>query len=237
MDIEAKNTDWSDSELEAAVDAYLKMLELEQNGEKLNKAKENRLLRTGKLSERTEGSIEFRMLNISTVLLRMGKQRIAGYKPAPHVGSNVENSIRSVLADRGILAVDESSPTADEEMLERRASALQKQKIKIAPEGILKPKRASSPRTAFVRDPEVRAWVRNEASGICEGCGGVAPFKKNGLPYLEVHHVKYLALKGSDRVTNAVALCPNCHQRCHHSNDKDAFTLTLYAKIGRLIPE
>jgi len=94
MDIETKNTDWSDSELAAAVDTYLKMLELEQNGQKFNKALENRLLRQGKLAERTEGSVEFRMLNISTVLERMGRKRINGYKSAPHVGSNVENSIR-----------------------------------------------------------------------------------------------------------------------------------------------
>jgi 5-methylcytosine-specific restriction protein A len=237
MDIETKNTDWSDSELAAAVDTYLKMLELEQNGQKFNKALENRLLRQGKLAERTEGSVEFRMLNISTVLERMGRKRINGYKSAPHVGSNVENSIRSALADRGILAVDEFTPTADEETLERRASALQKQKIKIPPKGILNPKRAPISSTAYVRDPEVRAWVRNEANGICEGCGEAAPFQKHGLPYLEVHHVKHLAQKGSDRITNAVALCPNCHQRCHHSNDKEAYTMSLYAKIGRLIHE
>ncbi|RON23930.1 HNH endonuclease signature motif containing protein [Pseudomonas lini] len=237
MDIDTKNTDWSDSELEAAVDAYLKMLELEQNGQKFNKAQENRLLRQGKLAERTEGSVEFRMLNISTVLERMGRKRINGYKSAPHVGSNVENSIRSVLADRGILAFDEFTPTADEETLERRASALQKQKIKISPKGILNPKRAPTSGTAYVRDPEVRAWVRNEANGLCEGCGEAAPFQKHGLPYLEVHHVKHLAQRGSDRITNAVALCPNCHQRCHHSNDRDSYTLLLYTKVGRLIRE
>ena len=32
------------------------------------------------------------------------------------------------------------------------------------------------------------------------------------LPFLDVHHPKHLARKGSDRVSNAVALCPNCHQ-------------------------
>ncbi|MFV0930286.1 HNH endonuclease [Pseudomonas jessenii] len=237
MSIESNNTDWSVTELEAAVDAYLNMLELEKSGQKFNKAHENRVLREGALAGRTEGSVEFRMLNISTVLERMGKRRIHGYKPAPHVGSNVENSIRDVLADRGVLAGDETSPTADEETLERRAAVLQKQKLKSVPKGILKPKKAPSSSTVYVRDPEVRAWVRNEAEGHCEGCGQPAPFQKRGLPYLEVHHVKPLAEKGSDRTTNAVALCPNCHQRCHHSNDRTEYTESLYSKIERLFRE
>lgn len=237
MDIEKKNTDWSVAELEAAVGVYLKMLDQERKGQKLNKARENRILREGALAGRTEGSVEFRMLNISTVLERMGKRRIHGYKPAPHVGANVENSIRDVLADRGILAGDEFSPTADEETLERRAAVIQKQKIKAVPKGILKPKKTPSSSTVYVRDPEVRAWVRNEANGHCEGCDQPAPFQKRGLPYLEVHHVKPLAEKGSDRISNAVALCPNCHQRCHHSNDRVEYTKMLYSKIKRLDPE
>ncbi|MGE8096359.1 HNH endonuclease [Pseudomonas fluorescens] len=237
MDTGKKNSDWSDLEIKAAVDAYLKMLALEQSGQKFNKAQENRLLRQGVLSERTEGSVEFRMLNISTVLLRMGRERIKGYKPAPHVGSNVESSIRAALAERSILAADDFAPTADEETLERRASLLQKQPFNGQPNGILKPKQGLTTCTSYVRDPEVRAWVRNEANGICEGCGQPAPFEKNGLPFLEVHHVKHLAQKGSDRISNAVALCSNCHQRCHHSSDKDEFTLSLYKKVARLITE
>ncbi|WP_409996282.1 HNH endonuclease [Pseudomonas sp. DR208] len=35
------------------------------------------------------------------------------------------------------------------------------------------------------------------------------------LPLFEAHQADLLAQKGSDRITNAVALCPNCHQRCH----------------------
>jgi 5-methylcytosine-specific restriction protein A len=62
----------------------------------------------------------------------------------------------------------------------------------------------------------------------------------DGYAYLEVHHVLPLASNGSDKTTNAVALCPNCHRRCHFSLDRDAFKLALYEKIGRLeieVPE
>lgn len=238
MSDKKKDTGWSVQEIEAAVDAYLKMLELELAGQKFNKAHENRVLRASALSSRTEGSVERRMQNISSVLMTMDRNPIKGYMPAKNVGSKtMEPLIRATLAERGVQPGSPAIPTADEETLERRAIALQKQKIKEPPKGIKKPKRASSSHTVYVRDPEVRAWVRNEAEGHCEGCGEPAPFQKLDLPYLEVHHVKPLAEKGSDQITNAVALCPNCHRRCHHSSDRKEFTASLYKRVARLIPE
>lgn len=71
-------SDWSDLELQAAVDAYLSMLQREQSGLKVNKAHENRVLREGPLASRTKGSVEFRMQNISTVLAEMKQERIIG---------------------------------------------------------------------------------------------------------------------------------------------------------------
>lgn len=35
-------------------------------------------------------------------------------------------------------------------------------------------------------------------------------------PYLEVHHIIFLAQGGDDTVDNAEALCPNCHRRKHY---------------------
>ncbi|HEF4762512.1 TPA: HNH endonuclease [Pseudomonas putida] len=231
MDTGKKNEDWSESEIKAAVGAYLTMLALEQQGQKFNKALENRLLRQSELADRTEGSVEFRMRNISTVLQQMGRAWIEGYKPAKNVGANVVRGIRKALAS------DASEPAADEDTLERRAIVLEQKPFEKEPKGILKPKQALSSRTAYIRDPEVRAWVRQNAKGICEGCGRPAPFEKSGSPYLEVHHVKHLAQKGSDRTSNAVALCPNCHRRCHHSSDRDEFTASLYLKVDRLKSE
>lgn len=237
MSVKKKESDWSVPEIKAAVDAYLKMLALELNGQKFVKAQENLALRETALPTRTKGSVEFRMQNISTVLMNMDRDFIKGYKPARNVGSRVEQEIRTVLAERGVQPGDPKAPTADEETLERRAAALQKQRIKVPPKGIKNPKRAANSRTVYVRDPEVRAWVRNEAEGHCEGCGEPAPFLKLDLPFLEVHHVRPLAEKGSDQISNAVALCPNCHRRCHHSNDSVEFTESLYEKVGRLTRE
>ncbi|MGY2175685.1 HNH endonuclease [Pseudomonas azotoformans] len=237
MDITKEKTDWNDAELAAAVEAYLKMLAWEKSGQPFNKALENRLLREGPVAGRAKGSIEFRMQNISTVLVRMGWDRIEGYKPAKNVGTGVEQRIRQALAAQGVFESDDAAQTADEQTLIRRASKLQQQPFPKLPDGIAQPQKVSTVSTAFVRDPKVRAWVLKEVKGICEGCGSNAPFEVDGLPFLEVHHVKHLAQKGSDRITNAVALCPNCHQRCHWSSDRDAFTEGLYAKVGRLARE
>ena len=237
MDITKDNTDWDDAELAAAVEAYLKMLAREKEGLPFNKALENRLLREGPIAGRAKGSVEFRMLNISTVLIRMGLEPIKGFKPAKNVGSGVEQRIRQALAAQGVFESEDAAQTADEQTLICRASKLQQQPFPKLPDGIAQPQKVSIVSTAFVRDPKVRAWVLKEANGICEGCGSNAPFEVDGLPFLEVHHVKHLAQKGSDRTTNAVALCPNCHQRCHRSSDRDAFTEGLYAKIGRLARE
>lgn len=237
MDTEKSNGDWSEAEIQAAVDAYLSMLSREQNGQAINKAHENRVLREGALAGRTKGSVEFRMQNISTVLVELGRDRIEGYKPAKNVGANVAKSIREALNAPGPVTPEDFAPTADEATLERRSAKLERQPIKVEPKGIEKPEQTQSSGKSYVRDPEVRAWVRQQAKGKCEGCGEPAPFEMSGRPFLEVHHVKHLAQEGSDRPSNAVALCPNCHRRCHHSSDREEFTASLYERVGRLIPE
>ncbi|AUG09499.1 HNH endonuclease [Pseudomonas sp. S09G 359] len=238
MDTKKSNTGWSDQELEASVDGYLKMLKLVSLGQSLNKKAEHEVLREGALSTRSLASVDYRMRNISAVFEILNQTPIAGYTAAKNVGSGVVSRISRMLAQRGIVASQDNAPTFDDELLERRAAKLQSKPIKTKPEGIAAPQQVSTTSTSYVRDPEVRAWVRQQAAGICEGCSLRAPFNlDNGQPFLEVHHVKHLAQKGSDRITNAVALCPNCHQRCHRSSDRDEFTAGLYSKISRLIQE
>jgi len=71
--------------------------------------------------------------------------------------------------------------------------------------------------TVYRRSPDVIAEVLIRANGICEECGEMAPFiRKNGGPYLEVHHRVQLAKGGEDTVENAVAICPNCHRYAHY---------------------
>jgi 5-methylcytosine-specific restriction protein A len=97
MAMEKSNSDWSEVEIQAAVDAYLRMWSCEQKEQAYNKAHENRVLREGVLADRTKSSIEFRMQNISSVMVELGREPIKGYKPAKNVGANVARSIRTAL--------------------------------------------------------------------------------------------------------------------------------------------
>lgn len=69
---------------------------------------------------------------------------------------------------------------------------------------------------SFIRNPYVVAEVLLRARGKCEKCSEEAPFRRrDGSPYLEVHHKIQLAFQGEDTVDNAEALCPNCHREQH----------------------
>lgn len=71
--------------------------------------------------------------------------------------------------------------------------------------------------TVFLRNPVVVAEVLSRAQGRCEKCLQPAPFRRtsDGSPYLEVHHRVRLADGGEDTLSNAIALCPNCHRQAH----------------------
>lgn len=79
-----------------------------------------------------------------------------------------------------------------------------------------KPGSRTTTTTTYQRDANVVNYTLKRANGICELCEQPAPFKKkNGSPYLEVHHVVQLSKGGDDTIENAVALCPNCHRKMH----------------------
>lgn len=68
----------------------------------------------------------------------------------------------------------------------------------------------------YQRNPWVAEFALRRAAGHCELCNEPAPFaKKSGEPYLEVHHIVWLAKGGADTIENTVALCPNCHRKMH----------------------
>jgi 5-methylcytosine-specific restriction protein A len=68
----------------------------------------------------------------------------------------------------------------------------------------------------YQRNEYVAEEARRRAQGICQLCSEAAPFtNKTGQPYLEVHHVQWLAKGGEDSLQNTVALCPNCHRKMH----------------------
>lgn len=235
MDSPKEKTGWSNQELEASVNAYLKMLSLEQNNQTFRKADENRLLREGPLSKRSASSVEYRMQNISAVMEQLDLPRIAGYVSAKNIGTGVSDRIKKILNDKNIETFRKTLQQAMPRLFQ--LVEVKTARLDDAPEGILNPKQSSFATAKFSRAWRVKDWVLKQSQGLCEGCGQAAPFlRSDGLPYLEVHHVKFLNEGGSDCTSNTTALCPNCHRRCHFSSDRDEFTLSLYRNVQRLKP-
>lgn len=128
-------------------------------------------------------------------------------------------------------------PTLNRAILESRVSAIFCKNL-VKPPGNLRPGHAVIQAVSYMRDPAVKAWVLNNASGFCELCNDEAPFlKDDGVPYLEVHHVRPLAEGGSDTLSNTIALCPNCHMRLHYGVAKLKQRDNIVKKIERLIHE
>jgi len=133
----------------------------------------------------------------------------------------------------------DDGPTADPEELERRVQRLlrsQRGKLR-RPRGQAKPKkRDQTGGSSYERDPEVKAWVLQEAQGVCECCGERGPFLTDlGVPFLEVHHVRWLSRGGPDVPENAVGICPNCHRGLHLGPDRESTVESLYGRVSRLI--
>ncbi|QHF00098.1 hypothetical protein PMA4326_000280 [Pseudomonas syringae pv. maculicola str. ES4326] len=75
----------------------------------------------------------------------------------------------------------------------------------------------------FQSFPKVRKAVIDRCGARCErpGCGASRPY----TGFLDVHHI--LGVEVSDRVSNCVALCPNCHRDAHFSESRDSLNESL----------
>jgi 5-methylcytosine-specific restriction protein A len=110
----------------------------------------------------------------------------------------------------------ETKQYLDEKQAEKRSIAEIKERIKNAE---AKPKTLDVQSTRYVRNPDVVVIAKINAKGKCQLCQKEAPFKDSkGKPFLEIHHIKWLAEGGDDKPENTVALCPNCHRKMHIRN-------------------
>lgn len=224
-----RSDNWSSVELKASVEAYVEMLQKHHLGQKVVKTHyyeylANRFGRTAK-------SFEFRMQNISYVYLMLGRQWLPGLKPASHVGATIAALIEELLAEI------ECRPMAPVVGFEIKVKELTGKSI-AKPRGNTTPSAKLTTTTQFNRDPAVKAWVLQHARGICECCQQPAPFfTSDGMPFLEVHHVRGLADGGSDTVENTVAICPNCHRELHYGVNSPVLVETMYKNVLRLVKE
>ena len=77
---------WTLSEINASVDAWIRMLQNEQSGVSYVKADIVRQLQDGVLKVRNKASIEKRFSNISAVAIALDNDYVEGYKPLSNVG-------------------------------------------------------------------------------------------------------------------------------------------------------
>lgn len=134
-------------------------------------------------------------------------------------------------------SISTTSFESEEAAYNRAVVALRQRKSSSLPEGIRTPTAISCEVKRIRRSPEVQAWVLNQAK-YCECCKAKPPFNDlDGLPYLEIHHVKHLSKHGSDTLENTVAVCPNCHKELHFGERRDELVSALYRNVRRLIKE
>ena len=139
-------------------------------------------------------------------------------------GANVRRSVLRLLG------------TAEHQIFDRHELEAKVATLELGarpPTGTKRPWRDQRQIAVVARDPEVHAWILNNADGRCELCGSAAPFAKpGGRPYLEIHHVDRLADGGADVPDNAVALCPNCHREAHYGIRTDDIRQSLRELIA-----
>jgi HNH endonuclease len=146
--------------------------------------------------------------------------------------------IVDIAAHRLAAEAAEFPPTSDPEQFDEMVQKLLGRESVPLPKGNTHPKKSMVNSQQFERCQYVAAWVLNNAKQVCESCGSDAPFRNTkGRLHLEVHHVKPLSKGGSDRISNAVAVCPNCHRAFHLADDAERRSSSIYRKIRRLILE
>jgi predicted HNH restriction endonuclease len=227
---EPDDSSWSRDELHASIATYLNMQQLERAGTPLIKKKYYEEL--AEKFGRTAKSFEYRMQNISYVLSLMGRDWLSGLKPAKNVGANIAQQIEELIAE---IEDKQVAPIVAFEIAVRKD--IERKQLP-QPQGNINPKTSTTTITQYQRDSTTKAWVLKQANGTCECCHQRAPFNgSDGLPYLEVHHVRKLAEHGSDTPSNTIAACPNCHRELHYGERAKDMVEKLYAEISRLIRE
>jgi len=97
-----------------------------------------------------------------------------------------------------------------------------------------KTKMSTRNRTAIMknRNQKIKKYVLNRPNGKCEACNKEAPFlRRNGIPYLEAHHIHQVKDMIFEDPLLVAAVCPNCHKRAHYGKDAKEFNDGFVAKL------
>ncbi|NWG38780.1 MAG: DUF3883 domain-containing protein [Hydrogenophilaceae bacterium] len=164
----AADLDWTQSEVEATVADYLRMLVLELSGQSFNKSAHRRALQS-KLNDRTEAAIELKHQNISSILRDLGFPWIPGYKPRGHAQTLLRDVVEAQLTQNNL--VDDAALSA---VIAPAAAPLIDDLGKVLVEA---PKPATdanepNPYTYYSSIPHKRDYLEREARNISLGRAG-----------------------------------------------------------------
>lgn len=114
-------------------------------------------------------------------------------------------------------SVDQNTIYEIEEIKRKRARKLSNEELNNrASTAKSTPTKRPTVSVSYSRNPWISELAQRRANGICQLCDHEAPFnRRDGTPYLETHHITWLANGGEDTLKNTVALCPNCHREMH----------------------
>lgn len=218
---------WSNIEMAEAVKVYAEMRNKNFKNESF--VKKHYYEELANKFGRTIKAFEYRMQNISYVYYLMGREYIPGLKPARGVSPNQIAMIQKLISKYENQISSENLLFNAEVLKIKSTNDYDISNNKTIPE------KYNIEITQFVRDPKVVAWVLNNSKGFCECCNQKAPFnKEDGTPFLEVHHLIRLADGGYDSISNAIALCPNCHRELHYGENRTILLNQIYKNIERV---
>ena len=94
-----KRKNWTDAENAAIVALYFRMRAAVDAGEKLNKAALIREARAGALCDRSRGSVEAKLMNVSGALADMGREDVSLHNHGYKAASAYQKSMRAAVAE------------------------------------------------------------------------------------------------------------------------------------------
>ncbi|MCM3730106.1 HNH endonuclease [Fictibacillus nanhaiensis] len=168
-----------------------------------------------------------------------GEVYLAGepYQESQH---DADEKLRLVWVFPLKLKEGQQEPLIDVDAINSRAITQEKKVRKLSDEEVAeranfapdKPGSRNVVTKVYERNAYISELAKRRANGKCQLCEKPAPFNdKKGNPYLENHHIIWLANGGEDTIENTVALCPNCHRKMHSLNLKeDVEKLQVIAK-------
>lgn len=97
-----KTSNWTPEKNAALIGAYLQMLAASQRGERFNKAQVRRNLVAGPLAGHSEGSLEFKLMNISGCMKTLGLPILDGYAPAMNYQSSLFAAVKLATSQQAV---------------------------------------------------------------------------------------------------------------------------------------